>query len=263
MPYKVSGEVVIKGNEDFLISNDIVLLDSFLVVVNLKQISKHGSFFYVYDIGNFEKKYSFGDIGAGPNDFSFPLSIKAKNSSGSFSVVDLNLQRIVKIALSKSSVAAINSEKIDSHLSLSFNLNQTQDNVFFGVKNEKPSKGIFFKYSKLQEKIEWIDYAAANEKKIGAGNRHDLYYNALCINENAKVVIVAFRYFNKILFFDYEGKLLNDVQIGETEIFPSWDSENASISRISATYFYDVASSDNYIYCLWVENLGDVINCMI
>jgi hypothetical protein len=254
--HDIIGEVVINGIDDLLRSNDFTILDSLVVIRNAKEITKHGAFFYIYGLYNFKKKCSFGSFGSGPEDFSYPVFFKTeklRNSGNSFSVMDLNLSKISHVTIAND-FTHINFGKVTPNLLFSFNLNQVNDSVFYGTKTGGDSKGLYFQIDISQDQITWVDYSAQNENKIRASRKYELYSNTLCVNKEMEVVAVALRYFNKILFFDYYGALLKEIQIGQEELFPAWDKNEDFISSSSRSYFLDLSITNKYIYGLWVEN---------
>lgn len=252
----IYGEVVIRGDDDLILFGEIILLDSLLVLINDRRMYNYGSFFHVYDLSDFKKRYSFGNVGMGPEDFITPLSFKSKRKDGkSFNIDDLNQGRLSKITIINDEIV-VDAKTTISPLLYSFDMNLIHDTLYFGKKIGYP-QGLYFKYNTVKDTLSWVDYPSAGRRDDMHEN-YLLYYNKLCVSEKKEIAVVALRYFNKILFFDSEGIVLKELQIGEQEIYPLWNNSTSNVDSTSRFCFCDIDITDKYIYCLWNGSKGSV-----
>jgi hypothetical protein len=247
--HNLKGEVVILGEKHLTISNDIVMTDSICTLIDLSQNDK---VFRSYNLSDFSENRFIGDRGNGPQEFLYPISFNSKNKDrNSFCVFDLNLMKISEIQVRRDSVYISKEESIPALVGC-FNINRLNDvpYTYWGTRSGEEASGLYFIYNIEQDSLKWIDYSSKFDEQLEPSKKYELYYNTLCIGDRG--VIVALRYFNKVLFYDLDGQLKKEIQLGENALHPKWDRGQMDYS--SKSYFYDMCTTDKYIYCLWVDD---------
>lgn len=244
----LSGSSVVLGEEGLIAAHSILLTDSLCVLIDG---SNSGDFFRCYDLVSFKEQFSFGEFGDGPADFMLPLPVKsADQKKNCISVLDVNNGRLSDIYVDKDSLS-VSGTTMDELL-FCFNINRLNDTLYAGTKMGEQSEGLFFTYNATDKEFGWVDYSTGYEKELSEA-RSSLYYSALCANAEKGIFIVALRYFNRLLFFDADGSLLKEVQIGKKLLSPVWDKEFQMVA-LSPYYFEDVCITDDFIYALWSNN---------
>ncbi|MDD2381007.1 MAG: hypothetical protein WCY58_11310 [Mariniphaga sp.] len=208
--------------------------------------------FHVYNKNSLKLITKFGTIGRGPYDFNFPFPFNSNTSSSikkqDYYFFDLNLPRIISINFEKASNGysldeCISSKTIDKQLFSSNELNIVNDNVIGQRLNS--SDGLFFIYSHQSKGEKWIDYIPKlrfNKKYIG-----DVYSGTLCSNE--KNIIYGSRYFDEILFFDSDGKLIKEYYFSEISK-PILSKQYSGVAHEAKLYIVDIYGTSDYCYVL-------------
>ena len=137
------------------------------------------------------------------------------------------------------------------------NLNKVGTGTYFGTKTGWESEGLYFVYDESQKTFKWVEYSSGFDKGIDPRYKYEAYSNYMCVNEEKQIVAIALRYFNKVLFFDFDGNLIKEVQCGKTERAPEWNKANNMLTDesygLAAICFIDVQMTDRFIYCLCLE----------
>ena len=248
----LAGKLLIRGEDKLMVSNDITLTDSVLTMVDM--MTAEGRFFLSYSLDDGRFLYSFGSKGHGPQEFTGPvLSFKPKNKvKDKFRVYDINSLRSAEITI-RSDTAYIAQAPSPGKLGFCFNLNKTDDGTYFGTRLGD-YEGLYFMFDESQETFKWVEYSSEFDKDIDPRYKYDAYYCDMCVNEEKRIVVAALRYFNKVLFFDFDGNLIKEVQLGKTEITPRWDRVNNVVDHElgAPLCFIEVQMTDNYVYCVYL-----------
>ena len=249
---QLEGKLVIEGDDDLTIALDILVVDSLCILIDFTQ---QGNIFRVYDTESFNKVRFFGEIGQGPNDFLAPPWFVSTVKKNRFIVNDMNQARITEFCTAnRDSINIISSRNIFPLLH-STSVNQIDENRFIGAK-PLTANGLFFIYDYSQDTMEWISYTTRHSRNIRE-NRYRFYVNILRANEDKNLIVCALRHFNRILFFDFDGNHIKEVQIGSEDLFPEWDREWGMVSFNSTIYFLDMCTTTEHIYILWVNGSLD------
>lgn len=249
---QLEGKVVVKGDDDLTIGFELLIVDSLCILIDF---TRQGNIFRVYDTEDFNKVRFFGEIGQGPNDFMLPLWFISTFEKDGFSVFDMNQARITEFGITNRDLISTVSTKRVLPLLHSSNVNQIDENRFIGTR-DLTANGLFFIYDHSQDTTEWISYTTRHSRNIRE-NRYGFYVNILRANEDKNLIVCALRFFNRILFFDFEGNHIKEVQIGSRESFPEWDREWQMVSFSATTYFLDMCTTTEHIYILWVNGFFD------
>jgi hypothetical protein len=252
----LTGEIVVRGDPDLNMSRDIVILDSVLVLID----NYSADIFRCYDINSYEKKKFFGIIGEGPDDFNFPMLLTNRNQkSNTFSVFDVVTGKMSNI-FTDGNVVKIDSKYIHE-MNLCTNINQIDSVMYAGTPNypETPQgTGIYFFFNTDSKKFRWVDYSTELDKIISKQDKRDIYYSTMCVNAQKNNTVVALLHFNRLLLFDMDGKLLKEIQIGETFITPKIDVNTKKFKNM-IYHFVDLQITNNHIYALWTDSYEEKI----
>jgi hypothetical protein len=251
----IQGEVVVKGDDDLSRGGDILIVDSVFICYDYYA---QRDIFRVYNIVSFEKVSTFGQIGQGPYDFLHPIEIINKNINhavdGKFSVFDLNQRRMVELSTSgKEGISLLFTRKMPILLGKR-SITQIDDDKFIGADWSMESSGLFFISDLSKDTIKWVSYSTALDKKVDSWNKNILYMAHLGANENKNTIVCALRYFNKVLFYDFDGNLQKEFQIGEEEVVPEIIDDLRVVESTSLVSFADIAITENHIYALMVNS---------
>lgn len=76
------------------------------------------------------------------------------------------------------------------------------------------------------------------------------YLNNMKVNESEATIVCAFRFFNRVVFYDMRGAIKQRITVGEEAIMP--DNPNNTINMKEAMKcFIHLATTDQYVYCLY------------
>ena len=251
---QLEGKLVVKGDDDLTIAHELLIVDSLCILINS---TERGGIFRVYDIENFNKARSFGEIGQGPNDFLAPPFFISTRENDGFSVIDRIQARIVEFCNANRDSIHITSTREILPLLHSSNVNQIDENLFIGTKSLS-ANGLFFMYDYSQDVMEWISYTTRHSRNL-RGHRNRMYISFLRANKDRNLIVCALRFFNRIVFFDFDGNHVKEIQIGYRELTPEWQREWNMVSMSSTTYFLDMCTTTEHIYILWVNAFFDEI----
>lgn len=76
-------------------------------------------------------------------------------------------------------------------------------------------------------------------------------FSNLCVNEEAKTIVSAYRFMNAIVFYDLRGEVRKIYQIGDKRMIPDAPTTKALDLMDTPKCFIDICSNDQHIYCLY------------
>jgi hypothetical protein len=249
---RLDGEVVVRGETDLTVAFFMTVTDSALIL-SLSTLGKNvgDPLCEAYDLRGFQKIASFAPVGRGPNEYTIPIPFHSnRGKDNSFRFFDGNHYSVNTAKVLKDTVVVTTSRGNPEVLAATFNLSETGSGLFFGSRSGH-SAGIYFRYDPADGSLQWPVYRSEFDSYLSPSEVATLYYNTTCIHEEREMVVVAPRYFNKLLFFDFDGKLLKEIQVGKEKWSPAWDGHRKSMDyELSKTFFLYMCTTDKYVYCL-------------
>jgi hypothetical protein len=107
------------------------------------------------------------------------------------------------------------------------------------------SKDLFFIYNIMDDKIKWIPY----HPKFRFEERYNtlVYDGSLCVNDNKGVIVYASRYFDEVLFYNSDGKLLNGTYFSKIKK-PELSKMYSGADYKTMLYFFSVYGTPSNCY---------------
>lgn len=226
---------------------DLYITDSIVFLAT----SRGESAIKAYSTKDFTLINEFGYKGDGPEGVDFPMFIKSISNSESLELYDLNYKTLMKIDFNtERNTYTISKKQMPDALWPSININRVSDSIFFANGLPPFNKGHYFKLNINTSKKEWIPYFP--KYKTDEEDKTIIYSNNILVNEEKSIVVCVMKYFNRILIFDFDGKLIKDLQIGQSPIEPIVeDLELYKFSKDSENFFLDVIGNKTHFYCLY------------
>lgn len=229
---------------------DIHISDSIVFLTT----SRGESVIKAYNIKDFTLIDEFGYKGEGPESVDFPLFMKNDSKGGETELYDLNSKSFVKICFNtERNVYTIWKEQMHDALWPSINVNRVSDSIYFANSLPPFNKGLYFKLNINTSKKTWIPYLP--EFKTEEEDKTAIYRNEILANEEKSLVVCVMKHFNRIFIFDFDGKLVKDIQVGKNPIEPVIeDLWMEKFSEDSDMFFLSTVGTETHFYCLWDRN---------
>jgi hypothetical protein len=129
--------------------------------------------------------------------------------------------------------------------SSSYNLTST-DIIAVPVSNNANKLFYFFSSGNY----DWVEPKPVLQEDIST--IPNIYLNSLCVNEQRRTIVSAYRFLNLIQFYDLEGNLKTSVTIGDPVALPEIDYNRKEVDILhTVKYNIDIYATSNYIYCLY------------
>ena len=196
----------------------------------------------------------FGYKGDGPEGVEYPMFMKGTSNDNVTRLYDINYKSLIEIDFNtERDVYTIKKKQMYDALWPSFNVNRVSDSIYFANGVQSFNEGLYFKLNINNSEKEWIPYLP--EFKTDEEDKTAIYRNVILANEEKSIVVSVMKYFNRIFVFDFEGKLIKDIQVGEQLIEPVIeDLWMEKFSKDSDMFFLGITSTDTHFYCLWDRN---------
>ena len=195
---------------------------------------------------------SFGKKGNAGFEFNYlPLFVKQYYENKDyievfdlFSIKRINIKNIIE---GNSITGEIKSERMGEELALSREIVSLDSNFLAGTSLNR-GDGLFYVYHKKSRNKKWVPY---NPKlKINKKYYDSVYYGLIDISpDSCKTIVYCPRFFNRILFFNYDGKLLKMVNFSEIKA-PKVEKKYLGVSNDETIYSYQTYRTNNFIYVL-------------
>ncbi len=237
-----------------LCHNDIIVNNNLLVLIDW---CSENFFFHVFKYSPIKKLDAFGTKGRGPDEYISPFFFNSPVTSNAglpFSVYDLNRGMIgnyhIKYNEDSSSVdiRSRNSIRIPGQIFPCFDLSFI-DSCYYG-NGLAAGEGLYFIYNVNTERKQWIDFRPKSFLNTQQGVGNIVFSNRIITNQDKNRIVVAMKHFNKIYFYDLEGRYSKSISIGEN-ILPVMMKNNANVTDVSYIYALDLYGTKNFVYVLW------------
>jgi len=214
--------------------------------------------FHIYDKQTLKFIKKFGTKGRGPYEFNLPFPNRTNtttdNADSIFCFFDLNIPRLSSINFTdivhnEEIPESMTTEDQDIDLFACDMLNKLSENKIVGHDvNIGSADGMFFIYDRNTQKKKWIDYIP--NYNIAPEYRWQAYYGE--VYSNTKIIIFAARYFDEVLFFDTDGKLIHEYYFSEI-LKPSLNKQDLIIDyKSSFLYTINIYGTKDYCYIIRV-----------
>lgn len=231
-------------NQVFKISEcEMIALDSVLILKNIN----NSELFNIFSLPDFKFIKSFGKTGKGPGEFQFPSLIQLESDSSlcyiyektdrSFYLLNRNLE-LKKIPLNINKTKRKFSDKQFCGLS---------SNEFFYVESIKMGKAIFH--------LELKNNTATTTlvKKLAFSDKHKnwaAYIGDFGANEKNKRLVFAYKYFKRLVFYDFENKTSRVISFNTSAKTKKGDPVSM-LSSLNVTHYWGMSAQDKYVYVLY------------
>lgn len=168
-----------------------------------------------------------------------------------FLVVD-NKNKIKQIRCERDSISIIKSSSLPVRLERSSNYNLTSNEIY-GVLNNGDINHAFYFFNPDSGYYKVDMYGMSN--KLYKKNPF-AYIPNLSVNAQKNKIACAFRFFNKIQFFDLRGKIIRDISFGEEVIMPKNKADGTLDLIESVKCFIDIYTTNDYVYCIYDGSTG-------
>ena len=227
---------------------DIELTDHFCFFVD----TEHEVTLHAYAINDFSKPCPRVPQANPLNQRIVPSLCKsiphAKGDENVLTIINNANQK--RIVMSKKSLMAETTKlKYFRGLEHSITYYVTKDEIY-GAPNPRYRTSPFYFYN-TNSGYYWVD----TEPKLKSllGNIPVAHMNNICVNENANVVASAYRFTNRLSFYDLKGTLISSIQCGLDTIIPVAHPKRANKIDVgeSIKCFIDLYGTEKYLYCLY------------
>lgn len=207
--------------------------------------------FRVYSLNSFSLLKTFGMQGRGPLEFMYPVLVNDTENSDKLQIHDMvhfrfynvNLKNdtfpYVSYQLPRKLIQTYNVNKVDS-LYMATSATNASDSALFFIYNDNSQKNINIPYVPEFKLI--LDVHPLLDKR-------SIYSNNIRVSGEKNSIILAFKYFNLINFYDLNGRLKKSYSI--KNLIPPIDSREIDISEKTMVTFYQMYATPDFCYLLW------------
>lgn len=243
----LEGELILRGEEDLTTGINLFITDSLYTIISM---TEDENIFWSYDLQTSDLVHAFGVRGNGPNEFLMPIPFNSLNDKKNFvSLFDINLRRFSDIYIDKDSLS-ISQKAYPRILDHSLEIGKV-NGLYYGARSGSFSEGLFYIYDEELDSIRWIEYSSPIDSEVSPRKKYNMYYGRLCVSERG--VVKSLDFFNKILFYDFVGNFIKEVQLGKEELTPNWNYLVDNVDYSSPSYLVDMCISEKYIYCCHIH----------
>jgi hypothetical protein len=215
--------------------------------------------FDLYEISNSCKELlKFAKRGDGPDEFGMPFPINSsmeniKQGEGfSFKLFDVNLKKISEVQFinsTKPKTEVLTNQKMDPLLVGGFEINVLNSGNLIG-KNHMEGKGNLFFFNPENREIKWVDFYPETENEPLPDKKALAYESFIDISENHGVIVQAMRFFNRINFYSFSGKLQKSITLGKP-IEPDFSQDTKFFVPENVNFFFKgIVCGREYIFGL-------------
>lgn len=240
-------KLLVRFDDKYPVETDV--LDSLLYVVMVRSDTA----VYVYNKNTSEFCYSFGLLGGGPQDVLSPNLLKnnyeSKEKGDALLFYDLNAKKIVKNV----GTQIVPSKAFASEMYPSDQLNISGD-YWVGKKLRGDNDDLFLIYNAHTQKVLGVEQYPQIPDLDERIDKSYLYSVVLASNKAKNRIIAGMYFFDLVLVYDFEGKLLHSLSLADNyEAKAAVERMVTGDGHIGLPYVY---ATDKYCYlcrCLTVE----------
>lgn len=223
------------------------IIDDFVIFI----AECDSNYFHVYDKNTLDFKLKFGTKGRAPSEFFYPFPFLTNKTrlpkDEYYYFYDLNLLQTKKINFNRIlegyvDKSVISSEHMDRELYFSNCWNQLDDQRIAAVDISDP-EGLFFIYNTEKEKKNWIKYLHS----FDMDDKYNLPVFRGKLISNGEIIIFASRYFDEILIFDNQGKLLKKSHFSPVQM-PKLSTQFTGVVHETPVFFFETYGNIDACY---------------
>lgn len=231
-------------------------LDNYFIV--FEEYLENG-IFKIFDINNYDLVESFGEVGIGPNQFSktiaFPVSI---SNTEKFSIYDWSKKKVHRFNFE-------NKDKFYKEFSYTLppELLLAQRVAFLDTNIVVSTGGIYdgliaFTDTK-KDSVTYIDLDLLPKKEIDKRKVAEILKSELVIDFKRKKIALASNYIPSIFILDFEGNLLDEINLFEYDLNSLYSAEADEIN----IYYQSLVVSNDYIYAVFIDKSAKELGKLI
>jgi hypothetical protein len=224
---------------------DMMISDSLLLFI----ANKDSNYVHVFNKVSLDSLISFGKKGNAGFEFNHvPLFVKQyyedKDYIEAFDLFSMKTINIKNIIEGKNISGEIKFERMDEKLAFSREIVRIDNNTLVGTSLNR-SDGLFYIYHNKNKK--WVPH---NPKlKIDKKAYGSVYYGLIETSPDSETIVYCPRYFDRILFFDRDGKLKKTLNFSEIKI-PKIGEKYLGVSNEETIYSLQTYRTNSFLYVL-------------
>jgi hypothetical protein len=190
-------------------------------------LAKSDSALVAIDTSSGNLLWKSGHVGSGPNDVTSPDFMRGRKSDENYLYLyDYNAQRFISADLK---TGGLEKEIMTKPLNESLNINQKDNRVVATPKNANPAS-MFYIYNRDTNKQDFIacpfEISENLHKKLGQNMINYILSTNVFANFDSRKIFVPFYMLDLVLVYDFNGKLLNQVSLTQSDISINSKIEN-------------------------------------
>jgi hypothetical protein len=236
--YPIMGEIW-KNANDIPLYTDIEIIDSYYVFTDYE----NEGLLHVYDKNN----PSHGREVTGLVSVEFVKSnTRYPSESDDIWIIDTK-SKLKQVRCRKDSLMVVRDIALPTNLARSIDYNITKDELYGVPSVGERNKAFYFFHP--DSGYYWVDMYGMDKKRY-MKNNFACYANLL-VHEKRGSIVCAYRFFNKIQFFDLRGNISKDISYGKDRIEPKDTPVELSNFKENLKCFIDVYATDQYVFCVY------------
>jgi hypothetical protein len=241
---ELTGEHIVIDTLIFKVSEvEIIIKDNYLV---MKNRSNEG-IFMLFTLPDLQLIKTFGKIGQGPDEFSFPSLSKNTEYDVLATVVESTNGKIYEILrngdLIQSNIYIPRAKSGSNDYAGYYPALKTATKLYFAA-NSSTGKSVYLLNDSMQ--VNEIQNLALNSKRKGWAN----YIGDLSINMEQTRMVYAYKYFKIVKFFDLEHQTIRTLNF-EKEEFDESSLQFFDGMDSNVTHYWGICSGERYVYILY------------
>lgn len=242
---EIKGEVWQKT--DFLY-NDLRITDSYSIFLSYNE-NEGDTLLRIYDKNAPLNLAGYGrKEGGGFSSYEFAKSNTREVSEEDEVWIVKNKASLQRIKCREGEVSYAEKIQIPHYMGRNSAYNFTKEAVYVVPSHENINKAFCFYLNSERNPITVKMYGATD---TSYSKTPYAFLPNLIVNEDKRSVVCAYRFFNKVQFFDGEGEIVKDVTYGSSDIKPIINDEGAISYLETRKCFIDICGTADYVYCLY------------
>jgi hypothetical protein len=234
-----------KNANDIPLYTDVEITDSYYVFTDYE----NESLLHVYDKNNPSAELTSAIHGRGATGLVSVEFVKSNTRYPSESddvwIID-NKSKLKQVRCRKDSLMVIRNIALPTELNRSADYNITKDELYGVPGAGERNKAFYFFHP--DSGYYWVDMYGMDKKYT----KNDFAcYADLIVHEKRESVVCAYRFFNKIQFFDLRGNISKDIFYGKDRIEPKDNAVELSNFKENLKCFIDIYATDQYVFCVY------------
>jgi len=204
----------------------------------------------------------FGKKGNGPGEFYLPILMPSGSypdgiaNDLSFWIQDVNHKKFKLFQLQEVMKGNYLPEKtifIEPGLLDGYELNFINKEKVMG-EDHQMGKGLYFSYDFSTKERKWVDYFPRPDNTFIPKEKIPIIYTVrIRYNKTLQTTVVAYRFFNRIGFYDNSNRLISNIIIGDP-VIPNFSQKTRFFVPDNVkTYFISLYLTEKYVYGLMAD----------